>query len=90
MACPSIIRIVKLTCIQVLAPVLITYRVSTGEAWSRNVMTQSSIGPSVVTSGGGSRTALDSSGENIVLKVRDGNVAPNPGHIYSKNSEQEF
>jgi len=49
----------------VLAPVLITYRVSTGEAWSRSTTQHATVGPFVVNSGGGSRTALGSSGGDI-------------------------
>jgi hypothetical protein len=73
----------------VLAPVLITYRVSTGDAWSRNTTQQASVGPFVVTSGAGSRTALGSSGEDIILKARDGGLESKPGHISRKDSEQE-
>jgi hypothetical protein len=47
--------------IQVLAPVLITYRVSTGDAWSRNTSHQANAGRFVVNSSG-SRTVLGSSG----------------------------
>ncbi|KJA23185.1 hypothetical protein HYPSUDRAFT_215254 [Hypholoma sublateritium FD-334 SS-4] len=75
----------------VLAPVLITYRVSTGDAWSRNTTEQAStMGPFVVTSaGGGSRTVLGRSGEDIILKSRDGGLESNPSHISPKDSQQE-
>jgi hypothetical protein len=65
----SFIQDVNLTRIQVLAPVLIAYRVSTGDAWSRNTAQQATVssGPFVVKSGGGSsRTALGSSGGDII------------------------
>jgi len=56
----------------VLAPVLITYRVSTGDAWSRNTSQQATVGPFVVNSGGGSRTALGSSGGDIFHQENKG------------------
>ncbi|RDB26873.1 hypothetical protein Hypma_005034 [Hypsizygus marmoreus] len=76
----------------VLAPVLIAYRVSTGEAWTRNTTQQTSVGLStsvVTTGGGGSRTVLASSGEDIILKTRDGGLEAKPGNIYRKDSEVE-
>jgi hypothetical protein len=59
----------------VLAPVLIAYRVSTGDAWSRNTAQQATVssGPFVVKSGGGSsRTALGSSGGDIYHQENKG------------------
>lgn len=76
---------VNLTRIQVLAPVLITYRLSTGDAWSRTTTEQANTGPFVETSGAGSRTALGNSGED-----RDGSLESKPGHIYRKDLEQEI
>ena len=82
-------RDATLTHMQVLAPVLITYRVSTGDAWSKNMTEQpSTMGPFVVTSGAGSRTALGRSGDDIILKSRDGGLESNPSHN-PKVSEQE-
>ncbi|KAG6872025.1 hypothetical protein C0995_013807 [Termitomyces sp. Mi166 len=73
----------------VLAPVLIAYRVSTGDAWSHNTTQQTTIRPSFVTPGA-SRTALGNSGEDIILKSRDGSLKSKPDNIiYHKNSEAE-
>ncbi|KAF8079364.1 hypothetical protein FPV67DRAFT_1664001 [Lyophyllum atratum] len=74
----------------VLAPVLIAYRVSTGDAWSRNTTELTSIRPSVVTSGTGGRTVLGASGDDIILKTRNGsNLELKPGQIYRRDSEEE-
>lgn len=82
-------RYLSLTHTQVLAPTLITYRVSTGEAWTRNTTEQSSyrLPASVVTSGGGSRTALGPGGDDIILKSRDGGLESKPVHLYREDSE---
>ena len=75
----SFIQDVNLTLIQVLAPVLITYRVSTGDAWSRNTVRQATaVGPFVVNSSGGSRTALGSSGGDIIHQESKGESKGSP------------
>ncbi|KAJ3562868.1 hypothetical protein NP233_g9311 [Leucocoprinus birnbaumii] len=73
----------------VLSPVLIAYRVSTGEAWTKNTTTwQSTVRPALnVSSGVGSRTALGSGSEDIVLKSRDGGLDTKAGHAYRKDYE---
>lgn len=47
------------------------------------------MGPFVVSSGPGSRTVLGRSGEDIILKSRDGGLESNPSHISQKDSQQE-
>ncbi|KAF9457246.1 hypothetical protein BDZ94DRAFT_255732 [Collybia nuda] len=70
----------------VLAPVLITYRVSTGEAWVRNSTEKSSI-PHLVTASGSSRTALGSGNEDIILKSREGGLQSKTSDLYRQESE---
>ncbi|KAG6808076.1 hypothetical protein H0H92_005460 [Tricholoma furcatifolium] len=71
-----------------LAPVLIAYRITTGDAWSHDTTEQMNAKPSFVTSGAGSRTALGS-GEDIILKSRDGGLDSKAPQIYRNDSQSE-
>ena len=68
-----------------LSPTLIVYRVSAGNAWSRDTTQQTIVRPSIVAAETGSCTVLGGNCEDIILKSRDG--SPKPGNIHPKDYE---
>ena len=70
---------------QNLSPTLIAYRVSAGNAWTRNTTQQTIVRPSIATAETGNCTILGGNSEDIILKSRDG--SPKPGNIHPKDYE---
>ena len=64
---------------QVLSPTLIAYRVSAGNAWTRDTTQQTTIGLSVTSTAVG-RTVLGDSGEDS-MKCGAIGLDPKPGNI---------
>jgi len=74
----------NLILMQALSPTLIAYRVSSGNAWTRNTTQETTVRPYVASSAVVSRTVLTSSSEDR-MKCGTDSIESKPGNIYRKD-----
>ena len=73
---------------QVLSPTLIAYRVSSGNAWTRNTTQETTVRPYVASSTVVSRTVLTGSGEDR-MKCGTDSIESKPSNIYKDQVSME-